>query len=102
MHTYAVAQGNANIDATPDRRSYSYGAPPCRIYRPAASPMQWRGIRPTRWRLAFAPVSPPAVEPLMRWTSSEDPFAQTRLTFPTRTAAIDYAERYGLDYQIAE
>jgi hypothetical protein len=63
--------------------------------------MQWRGLR-RRWLLAFEPVSAPAIEPLAGWTASDDPFAQIRLTFPARTAAVGYAERSSLDYHVAE
>jgi hypothetical protein len=35
------------------------------------------------------------VEPLTGWTGSDDPFAQVRLTFPSRAAAVAYAERIG-------
>ena len=38
----------------------------------------------------------------MGWTASDDPFAQIRLTFSTRAAAVDYAEREGLDYAVVE
>ena len=39
---------------------------------------------------------PPAVEPLMGYTSSSDPFAQVRLKFATREDAIAYAEKHGI------
>ena len=38
----------------------------------------------------------------MGWTASDDPFAQVRLGFPTLAAAVDYAERQGLDYRVVE
>lgn len=38
----------------------------------------------------------------MGWTASDDPFAQIRLTFPTLSAAVDYAEREGIDYVVIE
>lgn len=98
----AVAFANIPIVREPDRRSFRYGAPRCRIYRPASSPLQWCGSGRRRWSLAFEPVSAPAIEPLMGWTASDDPFAQIRLTSPNRTAAIDDAERRVLDYHVAE
>jgi hypothetical protein len=64
--------------------------------------LQWRGLRPRQWLLEFEPAAPRVVEPLMGWTSSSDPFAQIRLTFPSHSAAVAYAERYGLDYEVDE
>ena len=81
--------------------SYPFGAPACRIYRPSPSVMQaGRGRRP--WVLEFEPAGRRWIEPLMGWTASDDPFAQIRLTFPTLEAAVDYAEREGLDYAVVE
>jgi len=52
--------------------------------------------------LEFEPASRLWIEPLMGWTASDDPFTQIRLTFPTLTAAVAYAEREGLDYRVIE
>jgi hypothetical protein len=54
-----------------------------------------------RWLLA-EPQSAPFIEPLMGWTGSTDPMAQVRLTFPSREAAVAYATRQGLDYEVRE
>jgi hypothetical protein len=86
----------------PDRRSYPFGAPPCRIYQPSPSVMQSGGRTKRAWVLEFEPKSPRWIEPLMGWTASEDPFAQIRLTFSNLASAVDYAERQGLDYQVID
>ena len=52
--------------------------------------------------LEFEPWRALTIEPLMGWTSSDDPYTQIRLTFPTLTAAGDYAGRQGLDYVVVE
>jgi NADH dehydrogenase len=52
--------------------------------------------------LDIEPASPRRIEPLMGWTASDDPFAMVRLTFASRSAAIDYAERHGLDYEVID
>ena len=36
----------------------------------------------------------------MGWTATDDCFSQIRLSFPTLAAAVDYAERQGLDYRV--
>lgn len=67
------------------------------IYQPAKSAMTSGRAGTKRWLLEFEPQSPPFIEPLMGWTGSTDPMAQVRLTFPTREAAVAYAERQGWD-----
>eukprot|EP00166_Cyanidium_caldarium_P003590 ctg_3494.g592 len=38
----------------------------------------------------------------MGWTSTGDPLSQTFLTFSTKEAAVDYAQRNGLAYVVYE
>jgi ETC complex I subunit-like protein len=83
-------------------RGFPYGAPQCRIYRPSPSVMQSGRLRSRIWVLQFEPSGHRSIEPLMGWTASDDPFAQIRLRFPTVAAAVDYAERQGLDYRVVE
>jgi ETC complex I subunit conserved region len=72
------------------------------IYRPAKSAMTSGRARTKQWILEFEPQSAPFVEPLMGWAGSADPLAHVRLCFPTREAAIAYAERQGLAYELRE
>lgn len=81
-------------------RGFPFGAPSCRIYRPSPSVMQSGRAPVQTWVLEFEPFGHRWIEPLMGWTSSDDPFAQVRLSFPTLAAAVDYAERQGLDYRV--
>jgi hypothetical protein len=60
------------------------------------------GQKARAWVLEFEPAGRRRIELLMGWTATDDPFAQIRLTFPTLTAAVDYAERQGLDYRVIE
>lgn len=64
--------------------------------------MQAGRRRTARWVLEFEPWRARFVEPLMGWTASDDPFAQIHLEFPTLAAAVQYAERQGLDYVVIE
>ena len=54
------------------------------------------------WVLDFEPETPPKVEPLMGWTSSEDMRQQLRLRFDSKEEAVDYCERRGIPYQVTE
>jgi ETC complex I subunit conserved region len=72
------------------------------IYRPAKSAMTSGRAGTRRWILEFEPQSAPFIEPLMGWIGSTDPMAQVRLAFPTREAAVAYAQRQGLDYEVRD
>jgi hypothetical protein len=72
------------------------------IYQPAKPVMTSGGAGTNRWLLEFEPQSPPFIEPLMGWTGSTDPWTQVRLTFPSREAAVAYAHRQGLAYEVRE
>ena len=76
------------------------GNPLAVIFQPARSPMTSRGARRGQWKLRFEPQSPPFIEPLMGWTGSENTLSQIELTFPTAEAAVAYARRQGLRYEL--
>ena len=70
------------------------------IYQPSPSAMQsaLAGRHP-EWVLEFEPWDRKAVEPLMGWTATRDPFTSFyRLRFPDRQSAIEFAERHGWRY----
>lgn len=70
------------------------------IFKLGRSSMTSGKARSGGWRLVFQRRSPPYVEPLMGWTSDDDPLAQVELSFPTLRSAIRYAERQGLQYVV--
>ena len=72
------------------------------IYRPARSATTSGKANTDRWVLRFERRSPQFVEPLMGWTGGEDMLTQVELSFPTREAAVAYAERQGLSYTVRE
>ena len=72
------------------------------IYQPAKSAMTSGRAGTKRWLLEYEPQSAPFIEPLMGWTGSAEPMAQVRLSFASREAAVAYAERQGLDYEVRE
>lgn len=73
-----------------------------RIYKPAKTAMQSGTAKTQDWVLEFAPQSARSVDPLMGWTSSGDMQSQVRLRFPTKEAALEYAQDKGIDAQVLE
>src|SRR5437016_5240394 len=71
-----------------------------RIYKPARSAMQ-SGKSKDMWLLDYEPETPPTPEPLMGWTASADMNQQLRDVFDSKEAAISYAERNGIAYEVA-
>jgi hypothetical protein len=71
------------------------------IYEPARSPMTSAKAGSKGWRLRFERRTAPQIEPLMGYTGGGDTLTQIELNFPTLNAAIRYAERNGLAYQVS-
>ena len=72
------------------------------IYKPTKSAMTSRRAGTKQWLLEYEQQSASFIEPLMGWTGSTDPMAHMRLSFPSREAAVAYAERQGLEYEVRE
>ncbi|WP_171982338.1 NADH dehydrogenase ubiquinone Fe-S protein 4 (plasmid) [Roseomonas mucosa] len=79
----------------------SWDVPTAIIYRPARSAMT-SAPRPNYWILEFEPSRPPHIEPLMGYTSSDDPYRPIRLKFPDRESAVAFAERQDWRYLVRE
>ncbi len=73
-----------------------------RIYRPAKSAMSSGTAKTRDWVLEYTNVSAREVDPLMGWTSSSDTQTQVRMRFPTKEAALEYAEERGIDAVVTE
>ncbi len=67
-----------------------------RIYRPARTAMSSGTAKTRDWILEYVASTAREVDPLMGWTSSRDTQSQVRLTFPTKEAALEYAEAHGI------
>ena len=73
-----------------------------RIYRPAKSAMSSGQAKTREWVLEYVNDTAREVDPLMGWTSSSDTQAQVRLKFPTKEAALDYAEEHVIEATVTE
>ncbi len=73
-----------------------------RIYRPAKTAMSSGQARAQRWVLEYEPERPKTIEPLMGYTSSDDMRSQIRLEFDSKEAAVVYAEKTGIAFQVFE
>ncbi|MFX0542527.1 ETC complex I subunit [Roseovarius sp. S4756] len=75
---------------------------PARIYRPARTAMSSGTAKTRKWVLEYVANTAREVDPLMGWTSSNDTQAQVRLTFPTKDAALEYAQEHGIDVVVQD
>ncbi|MEN2495228.1 MAG: hypothetical protein TECD_01148 [Hyphomicrobiaceae bacterium hypho_1] len=73
-----------------------------RIYQPSKNAMQSGRGRTKLWVLEYEPLYPRSIDPLMGWNSTSDTNQQIRLQFETKTSAVAYAERNGLDFVVME
>lgn len=72
-----------------------------RIYKPPRTAMQSGWAKTKQWVLEFEPAEKRVADPLMGWIGSGDMLSnQVRLRFPTREAAVAYAEANGIAYDI--
>ena len=73
-----------------------------RIYQPSKSAMTSGQGNAKSWVLEYAPEEARRIDPLMGWTGSPDTQSQVRMKFPSKEAAIDYAEANGIAYTVTE
>src|SRR5262245_1342917 len=73
-----------------------------RIYQPSRNVMQSGKANSQRWVLEFTSDLPKTAEPLMGWTTSADTKEQVRISFASKEAAIAYAEKHGIAYEVIE
>jgi len=71
-----------------------------RIFRPSKPATQSGAANSRAWVLRFAPAAARAPDPLMGWTQTTDTDGQIQLSFDTREAAVDYAQRRGLVFEV--
>lgn len=74
-----------------------------RIYQPSKTAMQSGKAKTGAWRLEFEAEAARRIDPLMGWTSGSDMRAsEVALEFDTKEAAVAYAEKHAIPYQVDE
>ena len=74
-----------------------------RITKPPRTAMQSGWAKTKEWVLEFEADEKRVADPLMGWIGSGDTLSsQVRLRFPTREAAIAYAEANGIAYDVEQ
>jgi len=73
-----------------------------RIRQPARSAMQAGRANSLDWVLEFAPSERTRLDPLTGWIGSGETRNQLHLRFPTREAAIAYAQSQDITYELEE
>jgi len=73
-----------------------------RIYQPSRNAMQSGDAKTRHWVLEYTPEESGEVDPLMGWTGSGDMRSQLKLEFDSKDAAVAYAKKHGIAYQISE
>jgi hypothetical protein len=70
-----------------------------RIYRPDKNAMQSGKAEMKHWLLEFVPQKPYFIDNLMGWVGMTEMPREIRLWFPTKDAAIAYAEKHQIPYE---
>ena len=73
-----------------------------RIFQRPKNAMQSGKALTEQWVLDFVPAEARRPDPLMGWAGSGDTRRQLKLKFPSKEAAVAYAEKYGIDAIVHE
>ena len=71
-----------------------------KIYKPSKTSMQSGRAKSKSWILEFVRKAPAIPDPLMGWQSSGDTQKQVKIEFPSKEAAMLYAEKQGILYDV--
>lgn len=72
------------------------------IYRPEKTAMQSGRAKTGAWMLRFKPEKPYFVDNLMGWVGMTDMPQEVQLTFPSKEAAVAYAQKQAIPYEVME
>ncbi len=72
------------------------------IYSPDKNAMQSGTAKMNAWLLKFKPEKPYFVDSLMGWVGMTDMPQEVHLHFPTKEAAIAYAQRQKIPYDVLD
>jgi hypothetical protein len=71
------------------------------IHKPGRSVTSSGKARACEWVLSFQPRSAQFIEPLMGWCGGDDPLRHVELRFLSKEAAIGFAQRHGIAYEVS-
>ena len=71
-----------------------------KIYKPSKTSMQSGRAKSKSWILEFVRKTPAIPDPLMGWQSSGDTQKQVKIKFSSKEAAMLYAEKQGIVYDV--
>ena len=71
-----------------------------KIYKPSKTSMQSGLAKSKEWVLEFTRRTPAIPGPLMGWQSSGDTQKQIKMAFSSKEAAIQYAKKQNIDYEL--
>ena len=72
-----------------------------KIYKPAKTAMQSAEGNTRNWFLEFDTLNT-GINPLMGWESSKDTMSEVKLTFSSKEAAINYANKNNINFYVLE
>jgi len=72
-----------------------------KIYIPTKNAMQSGLAKNNKWLLEFF-TNNKNLDPLMGWETSSDTLSEVKLEFSSRDAAINYAKKNNIDYDLIE
>lgn len=73
-----------------------------RIYQPTKTTMQSGIANCQKWLLEFIPKGDKKIESVMGWTSSSDMLQEVKMKFPTKQAAVEFANSNEYVYEVIE
>lgn len=71
-----------------------------RIYQPDKNAMQSGKAKTDSWMLEFVPETPYFTEGFMGWDGMNGTAREIRLQFPSKEAAISYAKKEQLEFEV--
>lgn len=72
------------------------------IYKPAKTAMQSGKAKTENWVLEYQPETRKIVDNLIGWQGSEDMEQEIKISFATRDAAIEYANKNEIEFDVVE
>jgi len=72
-----------------------------KIYSPTRTAMQSGRAKTRYWVLEFTPTTKMVPDPLMGWNTG-DTLQQIHIEFPSKEAAVAYAQKHQIPFELAE